>query len=69
MTCRLAWTCLFAILATTAYGHETRPAYLRLGTEHILTGFDHLLFVVGLALSVKSRWRPLERLVAVADSQ
>ena len=28
------------------------PAYLRLGFEHILTGFDHLLFVLGLLLLV-----------------
>ncbi len=26
------------------------PAYLKLGVEHILTGFDHLLFVLGLLL-------------------
>jgi hydrogenase/urease accessory protein HupE len=29
--------------------------YTRLGVEHILTGFDHLLFVIGLALLVRSR--------------
>lgn len=29
--------------------------YLRLGVEHILTGFDHLLFVVALTLLVRSR--------------
>lgn len=28
------------------------PAYLRLGVEHILTGFDHLLFVLGLLLLI-----------------
>ena len=32
--------------------------YTRLGVEHILTGFDHLLFVVGLTLLVRRR-RPL----------
>jgi hydrogenase/urease accessory protein HupE len=32
--------------------------YIRLGVEHILTGFDHLLFVVGLALLVR-RGAPL----------
>lgn len=31
------------------------PAYLRLGVEHILTGFDHLSFVLGLLLLVRSR--------------
>ena len=29
------------------------PAYLTLGVEHILTGFDHLLFVLGLVLLVR----------------
>lgn len=31
--------------------------YLRLGVEHILTGLDHLLFVLGLALLVRGRRR------------
>lgn len=38
---------------------ETRelalPAYLRLGIEHILSGPDHLLFVLGLVLIVRRR--------------
>ncbi len=33
------------------------PAYLRLGFEHILTGFDHLLFVLGLLLLVGTNWK------------
>jgi len=33
-------------------------AYLKLGLEHILTGSDHLLFVLGLILLVR-HWRPL----------
>ena len=33
------------------------PAYLRLGVEHILTGFDHLLFVLGLLLLVGTNWK------------
>jgi hypothetical protein len=33
------------------------PAYLRLGIEHILTGFDHLSFVFGLLLLVGVGWR------------
>jgi hydrogenase/urease accessory protein HupE len=31
------------------------PAYLELGIEHILTGIDHLAFVLGLMLLVRSR--------------
>ena len=33
------------------------PAYLKLGVEHILTGFDHLLFVLGLLLITGVSWR------------
>ena len=33
------------------------PAYLRLGVEHLLFGFDHILFVVGLMFLVR---RPLQ---------
>lgn len=33
------------------------PAYLGLGVEHILTGADHLLFVLGLILLVGTGWR------------
>ncbi len=32
------------------------PGYLRLGVEHILTGPDHLLFVLGLLLLVGGNW-------------
>ena len=31
------------------------PAYITLGIEHILTGFDHLSFVLGLLLLVRNR--------------
>jgi hydrogenase/urease accessory protein HupE len=37
------------------HGPVTLPAYLTLGIEHILTGPDHLLFVLGLVLIVRSR--------------
>lgn len=33
------------------------PAYLTLGVEHILTGFDHLAFVLALLLLVGPGWR------------
>jgi hydrogenase/urease accessory protein HupE len=33
------------------------PAYLQLGVEHILTGFDHLMFVFGMLLLVGVGWR------------
>src|SRR6185295_4271413 len=37
---------------------DVAASYLRLGIEHILTGFDHLLFVLGLCLLIAGR-RPL----------
>jgi hypothetical protein len=40
------------------------PAYLRLGVEHILTGFDHLLFVLGLLLLVGPNWRLVKTITA-----
>jgi hydrogenase/urease accessory protein HupE len=40
------------------------PAYLRLGVEHILTGIDHLSFVLGLILLVGLRWRLIKAITA-----
>ncbi|QDU72029.1 HupE/UreJ family protein [Mucisphaera calidilacus] len=34
----------------------TFERYLRLGVEHILSGVDHLIFVVGLLFLVRGRW-------------
>jgi hypothetical protein len=39
-------------------------ALLRLGVEHILTGPDHLLFVLGLILIVRDRWTLLKTVSA-----
>lgn len=33
------------------------PTYTALGIEHILMGFDHLLFVLGLVLLLKGGWQ------------
>jgi hydrogenase/urease accessory protein HupE len=38
--------------------------YVRLGIEHILTGFDHLLFVVALTLLVRGRAQLLATITA-----
>lgn len=40
------------------------PAYLKLGVEHILTGFDHLSFVLGLLLLVGVSWRIVKAVTA-----
>jgi hydrogenase/urease accessory protein HupE len=43
------------VVHLTGTGKVPVPAYLLLGIEHILTGFDHLSFVLGLMLLVRSR--------------
>lgn len=40
------------------------PAYLALGVRHILTGFDHLLFVFGLMLLVGPKLRLVKAVTA-----
>ena len=45
----------FVIQATPGAG-EVAATYLRLGIEHILFGFDHLLFVLALVILVRE-WR------------
>jgi hydrogenase/urease accessory protein HupE len=44
--------------------HFALPAYLLLGIEHILTGPDHLLFVLGLVLLVSGRSMLLKTVTA-----
>jgi hydrogenase/urease accessory protein HupE len=43
----------FVVQATPGAG-EVAATYLRLGVEHILLGFDHLLFVLALVILVRS---------------
>jgi len=38
--------------------------YLTLGVEHILTGVDHLLFVLALLIIARERWRLLKTVTA-----
>jgi hydrogenase/urease accessory protein HupE len=45
----------FTVQATPGAG-EVAATYLRLGAEHILFGFDHLLFVLALVILVRN-WR------------
>jgi hydrogenase/urease accessory protein HupE len=40
------------------------PGYLLMGVEHILTGFDHLLFVFGLFLLIGPNWRLVKAITA-----
>jgi hydrogenase/urease accessory protein HupE len=46
---------VFVVQATPGAG-EVAATYLRLGVEHILFGFDHLLFVLALVILVRD-WR------------
>jgi hydrogenase/urease accessory protein HupE len=39
-------------------------AYVWLGIEHILQGFDHILFVLGLLLIVRGRWMLVKTITA-----
>src|SRR5450432_4730590 len=45
----------FVVQATPGAG-EVAATYLRLGVEHILFGFDHLLFVLALVILIRD-WR------------
>lgn len=40
------------------------PAYLSLGVEHILTGADHLMFVLGLLLLIGPGWQLVKAISA-----
>lgn len=45
-----------AVVAAVPDGWEVARTYLVLGIEHILTGYDHLLFVVSLVLLLARPW-------------
>jgi hydrogenase/urease accessory protein HupE len=49
---------------SNADSHRSFFAFLNLGVEHIWLGVDHLLFVFGLLLLVKSRWMLLKTVTA-----
>jgi len=42
----------------------TASTYFRLGVEHILTGFDHLLFILALMLLIGNRWMLVKTITA-----
>lgn len=43
---------------------EIAKTYVRLGIEHILQGYDHLLFVLALMLLIGNRWMLLKTVTA-----
>jgi len=52
------------IVAERTSAWDVAASYFALGVEHILTGVDHLLFVLGLMLIVKSGARLLKTVTA-----
>lgn len=52
------------VVHVSGTGNTPVPTYLMLGVEHILTGFDHLSFVLGLVLLVRGRARLLKTITA-----
>jgi hydrogenase/urease accessory protein HupE len=52
------------VLPAEFHGASGVPAYLTLGIEHILSGPDHLLFVLGLILLIRDRWMLLKAVSA-----
>jgi hydrogenase/urease accessory protein HupE len=46
-----------AVIPARASGFTVAGVYLQLGVEHILTGIDHLLFVLALLLITRGGWR------------
>jgi len=53
-----------ALVPEQQNGWSVAGVYLKLGIEHILTGFDHLLFVLALMLIVRSSWQLLKTVTA-----
>jgi hypothetical protein len=47
------------VVETSPSWKKMAGTYLRLGMKHILLGFDHLLFVLGLLVIVGRRWKQM----------
>ena len=43
---------------------EVALTYIRLGIDHILSGYDHLLFVFALVLLIRDRWMLVKTITA-----
>jgi hydrogenase/urease accessory protein HupE len=52
------------VVPDRADGAEVAAAYLRMGAEHMLSGLDHLLFVLGMLLLIADRKKLLVALTA-----
>jgi hydrogenase/urease accessory protein HupE len=53
-----------AMIPRTPSRWVTAATYLKLGIEHILLGFDHLLFVLALLIITEGTWRLIKTITA-----
>jgi hydrogenase/urease accessory protein HupE len=57
-----------AVIPMSASSLHTAGVYLELGIEHILTGIDHLLFVLALLIITRGGWRLVKTVTAFTVS-
>jgi len=53
-----------AVIPKTASRLQTAAVYLKLGVEHILSGADHLLFVLALIILTRGGWKLVKTVTA-----
>jgi hydrogenase/urease accessory protein HupE len=53
-----------AVIPTTQTGFFVAATYFELGVEHILLGFDHLLFVLALLIITQGAWQLVKTVTA-----
>jgi hydrogenase/urease accessory protein HupE len=53
-----------AVIPKTASRLQTAGVYLKLGVEHILSGVDHLLFVLALIILTRGGWKLVKTVTA-----
>jgi hydrogenase/urease accessory protein HupE len=57
-----------AVIPMSASSLHTAGVYLKLGIEHILTGIDHLLFVLALLIITRGGWKLVKTVTAFTVS-
>lgn len=57
-----------AVIPKTSSSLHTAGVYLKLGVEHILTGVDHLLFVLALIITTRGGWTLVKTVTAFTVS-
>jgi hypothetical protein len=56
------------VVETAPGGFEVARTYIALGVEHILTGIDHLLFILALLIITRGGWRLVKTVTAFTVS-